>query len=37
MKNKVVKTLSILLSMCMLGSSGVEAAEVSSGMVNVTE
>ena len=37
MKNKVVKTLSILLSMCMLGSSGVDAAEFSSGMENVTE
>ena len=37
MKNKVVKCLSIMLSLCMLGSSAAEAAEFSSGVENVAE
>ena len=37
MKNKMVKALSIMMSLCMLGSSGVQAAEFSSGMENITE
>ena len=37
MKNKVVKCLSIMLSLCMLGSSAAEAAEFSSGTENVAE
>ena len=36
MKNKAVKVLSVMLSLCMLGSSGVEAAEFSSGVEHVT-
>ena len=37
MKNKMVKALSIMMSLCMLGGSGVQAAEFSSGMENITE
>ena len=37
MKNKVVKCLSIMLSLCMLGSAAAEAAEFSSGVENVAE
>ena len=37
MKNKMVKALSIMMSLCMLGGSGVQAAEFSSGTETVNE
>ena len=37
MKNKTVKSLSILLSVCMLGTSSAGAAEFSSGPAAVEE
>ena len=37
MKNKTVKSLSIILSVCMLGTSSASAAEFSSGPASVEE
>ena len=37
MKNKMVKALSIMMSLCMLGGSGVQAAEFSSGTETVSK
>ena len=37
MKNKTVKSLSIILSVCMLGTSSASAAEFSSGLASVEE